>query len=33
VLRDVMVGAAGGPPDFAALLDVMRRHGVTPAQP
>ena len=25
--------AAGGPPDRAALIDVMRRHGLTPAQP
>jgi quercetin dioxygenase-like cupin family protein len=24
--------AAGGPPDFAALGDVMRRHGLTPAE-
>src|SRR5437867_9461443 len=24
--------AAGGPPDFAALGEVMRRHGLTPAE-
>ena len=24
--------AVGGPPDFAALGEVMRRHGITPAQ-
>jgi quercetin dioxygenase-like cupin family protein len=27
----VLDAAAGGPPDFAALGDVMRRHGLTPA--
>lgn len=27
----VMKAAAGGPPDKAALMDVMRRHGLTPA--
>lgn len=30
-IRDVLIAAAGGPPDLAALLDVMRRHGLTPA--
>ena len=30
-IRDVLTAAAGGPPDVAALLDVMRRHGLTPA--
>ncbi len=25
--------AAGGPPDIAAIADVMRRHGLTPARP
>jgi quercetin dioxygenase-like cupin family protein len=25
--------AAGGPPDLGALMDVMRRHGLTPAMP
>jgi quercetin dioxygenase-like cupin family protein len=28
----VMDGAAGGPPDLAALAEVMRRHGLTPAR-
>ncbi len=28
-IRDVLT--AGGPPDVGALLDVMRRHGLTPA--
>jgi len=27
----VLDSAAGGPPDFAALGEVMRRHGLTPA--
>lgn len=30
-IREVLTAAAGGPPDLAALLDVMRRHGLTPA--
>jgi quercetin dioxygenase-like cupin family protein len=30
-IRDVLTAAAGGPPDVGALLDVMRRHGLTPA--
>jgi len=30
-IRDVLTAAAGGPPDIGALLDVMRRHGLTPA--
>jgi quercetin dioxygenase-like cupin family protein len=30
-VRAVVDGAAGGPPDFAALGEVMRRHGLTPA--
>lgn len=28
---EVVAAAAGGPPDLAALADVMRRHGLTPA--
>ena len=28
---DVITAAAGGPPDLAALGEVMRRHGLTPA--
>ena len=27
----VLDAAAGGPPDLAAIADVMRRHGLTPA--
>ena len=27
----ILDAAAGGPPDFAALGEVMRRHGLTPA--
>jgi len=27
----IMKTAAGGPPDFAAIAAVMRRHGLTPA--
>ena len=27
----VLEGAAGGPPDPAALAEVMRRHGLSPA--
>jgi quercetin dioxygenase-like cupin family protein len=30
---DVLAASAGGPPDRAALIEVMRRHGLTPAQP
>jgi quercetin dioxygenase-like cupin family protein len=30
-LRDVLQAAAGGPPDVGALMEVMRRHGLTPA--
>jgi quercetin dioxygenase-like cupin family protein len=29
----VLAAAAGGPPDPAAIGAVMRRHGLTPAQP
>jgi quercetin dioxygenase-like cupin family protein len=32
-IRDVLVAAAGGPPDLDALVAVMRRHGLTPAAP
>jgi quercetin dioxygenase-like cupin family protein len=31
-LAAVVDAAAGGPPDLAALGDVMRRHGLTPAR-
>ncbi len=30
-IRDVLDASEGGPPDFAALGAVMRRHGLTPA--
>ena len=32
-IAEVLTAAAGGPPDLAALGDVMGRHGLTPAQP
>jgi quercetin dioxygenase-like cupin family protein len=28
----VLDAAAGGPPDLAAIAEVMRRHGLTPAR-
>jgi quercetin dioxygenase-like cupin family protein len=30
-IGEVLAGAAGGPPDRAAIAQVMRRHGLTPA--
>jgi quercetin dioxygenase-like cupin family protein len=30
-LSALVEGAAGGPPDLAAIAEVMRRHGLTPA--
>ena len=30
-VADVVAAAAGGPPDVAAIGEVMRRHGLTPA--
>ena len=30
-IRDLLTAAADGPPDVGALLEVMRRHGLTPA--
>jgi len=30
-IADVVASANGGPPDGAALAEVMRRHGLTPA--
>ena len=30
---EVLTASAGGPPDLAAIAEVMRRHGLTPAQP
>jgi quercetin dioxygenase-like cupin family protein len=32
-LADLVATAAGGPPDPAAIVEVMRRHGLTPAPP
>jgi quercetin dioxygenase-like cupin family protein len=32
-VAEVLAVSAGGPPDLAALGEVMRRHGLTPAQP
>jgi quercetin dioxygenase-like cupin family protein len=32
-IAQVLAEAAGGPPDLAALAEVMQRHGLTPAQP
>jgi hypothetical protein len=29
-VKSVVDAAAGGPPDLAALGEVMRRHGLTP---
>jgi quercetin dioxygenase-like cupin family protein len=29
----VLAASAGGPPDLSALMEVMRRHGLTPAPP
>ena len=30
---EVLAASTGGPPDLAALMEVMRRHGLTPAPP
>jgi quercetin dioxygenase-like cupin family protein len=30
-LASLVTAAAGGPPDLAAMAEVMRRHGLTPA--
>jgi hypothetical protein len=30
---EVVAASAGGPPDHAAVAQVMLRHGLTPAQP
>ena len=30
---EVINAAAGGPPDRAKMVEVMRRHGLTPASP
>jgi quercetin dioxygenase-like cupin family protein len=31
-LREIIAATAGGPPDPAAIGEVMRRHGLTPVQ-
>ena len=30
---EVLAAAAGGPPDRARMMEIMRRHGLTPAPP
>lgn len=32
-IGEVLAATAGGPPDLAAIGEVMRRHGLTPAPP
>ena len=32
-IAEVLSAAGGGPPDLAAIGEVMRRHGLTPARP
>ncbi len=32
-IGEVLATSAGGPPNMAAIAQVMRRHGLTPAQP
>ncbi|HYB29602.1 MAG TPA: cupin domain-containing protein [Solirubrobacteraceae bacterium] len=32
-MSEVLATTAGGPPDLAAIAEVMRRHGLTPAPP
>ena len=32
-IRDVLAASSGGPPDLAALAEVMRRHGLTSVVP
>jgi quercetin dioxygenase-like cupin family protein len=32
-IDQVLAASAGGPPDLAAVAEVMRRHGLTPAKP
>jgi len=32
-VADVFIAAAGGPPDRAKMMEIMRRHGLTPAPP
>ena len=32
-IAEVLAASAGGPPNLTAIGEVMRRHGLTPAQP
>ena len=32
-IGEALAASAGGPPDLAAIGEVMRRHGLTPATP
>ena len=32
-IGELLAASAGGPPDVAAIREVMRRHGLTPAPP
>jgi quercetin dioxygenase-like cupin family protein len=32
-IAEVLAASPGGPPDLSAIVEVMRRHGLTPAQP
>jgi uncharacterized cupin superfamily protein len=32
-ISEVLAASAGGPPNLAAIGEVMRRHGLTPAPP
>ena len=32
-IAEVLAASAGGPPDLSAIGEVMRRHGLVPAQP
>ena len=32
-VHEVLASAAGGPPDMARMVEVMQRHGLTPAPP
>jgi len=32
-IGEVLAASAGGPPDVAAAIEMMRRHGLTPAPP
>lgn len=32
-IAEVLAASAGGPPDLGAIVEVMRRHGLTPAPP